>query len=66
MNNKHIFTDIKMSFFVIRVFWVVVVKEGGVHGILPTVVGYTMRGGTGKNTPNSKGEGLPKNAREKI
>jgi len=35
-----------MSFFVIRVFWVVVVKEeGGVHGILPTVVGYTMRGG---------------------
>ena len=39
---------------------------GGGHGILPTVVGYEMRGGQGKNTPNnSGGGGLPKNAREK-
>jgi len=34
---------------------VVVVEEGGGDGILPTVVGYAMRGGQGKNTPHNRG-----------
>ena len=40
-------------------------EEGGGHGILPTVVGYAMRGGQGKNTPHNRG-GAPKITREKI
>ena len=34
--------------------------EGGGHGILPMVVGYAMRGGQGKNTPNNRGGGFQK------
>ena len=57
-----------MSCFSHQVF----LRDGGAgggsggHGILPTVAGYAMRGGQGKNTPNNEGGGLPKNAREKI
>ena len=44
---------------------VVVEAGGGGHGFLPTIVGFAMRGGQEKNTPNNRG-GLPKIAREKI
>ena len=33
---------------------------GGGHGILPTVVGYAMRGGAQKKTHQIIGGGLPK------
>jgi len=44
---------------------VVVVEEGGGHGILPTVLGYVMRGGQGKNTPNNRARGASKKCKGK-
>ena len=42
-----------MSCFSHQGFCVVVVKEGA-HGILPTAVGYAMRGGGGWQGKNTK------------
>jgi len=36
---------------------VVVVEGEEGRGILPTVVGYAVRGGQGKHTPNNRGGG---------
>ena len=67
MNNKHIFTDIKNVFFRHQGFLGSGCEGGGGSWYFAYGCGlYNEGGGTGKNTPNSKGEGLPKNAREKI